>query len=80
MADLMVALVISEVAALVLDSPLWCHSAAVAQHLQDQLWKSKQLKKTHYVCKVLGCCNSAAEISILPGWKNWSVSRSESNS
>jgi len=48
MAGLMVALVISEVAALVLGSPLWFHSAVVAQYSQDQLQKkSKQLTKTH---------------------------------
>ena len=41
MADLMVASVISEVAALVLDSPLWCHSAVVAQYSRDQLQKKQ---------------------------------------
>jgi hypothetical protein len=41
MAGLMVASVISEVAALVLDSQLWYHSAVVVQYPQDQLQKKQ---------------------------------------
>jgi len=47
MAGLMVALVISEVAALVLGSPLWFHSAVVAQYSQDQLQKKASSSQKH---------------------------------
>lgn len=41
MAGLTVASVISEVAALVLDSPPWCHSAVVVQYPLDRLQKNQ---------------------------------------
>lgn len=52
MAGLMVASVISEVAALVLDSPLWCHSAVVAQYRQDQLQKKQATLKNTLALQV----------------------------
>jgi hypothetical protein len=67
MAGLMVASVISEVAALVLDSPLWCHSAVVAQYHQDQLQK-KQAASQKYISLASFKASAAVQLRYLFFW------------